>query len=113
MNCKLLARFGADACIRKAKFPLVTPVPENGRLKSGYYCRLSGELSNGAQKSDRFAALPRSVRKAYGFPLLKNIMRLCLRGAASFINTSFGKAKPFRTEGGQAAAQSTERFGFG
>jgi hypothetical protein len=37
---------------------------------------------------DPFAALPRSVRKAYSFPVLPNTMRLRLGGAASFINTS-------------------------
>jgi len=43
----LLAVFGAERVFSYAKFPLVAPVPENGRLKSGYYCRFEGELSNG------------------------------------------------------------------
>jgi hypothetical protein len=47
VNCKLLAVFGAKRVRSQAKFPLVLPVPENGRLKSGYYCRLQGKLSNG------------------------------------------------------------------
>src|SRR2546423_8327077 len=35
-TAKLLAVFGAECVCSHAKFPLVAPVPENGRLKSGY-----------------------------------------------------------------------------
>lgn len=48
--CKLLAVLARNACVCYARLPLVTSVPENGRLKSGYYCRLAGELSNEAAK---------------------------------------------------------------
>jgi hypothetical protein len=47
------------------------PVPENGRLKSGYYCRLSGELSNRAQLAEvrikAGALFIRIVTSAEGF----------------------------------------------
>lgn len=39
---QLLGRFGAEPKRSERDFPLVMRVPENGRLKSGYYCRLSG-----------------------------------------------------------------------
>src|SRR6266550_4255607 len=39
VNCKLLARFGAERFHSDAKSSLVMSAPENGRLKSGYYCR--------------------------------------------------------------------------
>src|SRR6266404_227720 len=47
-----LTVFGAERFHSDAKSSLVMSAPENGRLKSGYYCRLEGELSNGAHKSD-------------------------------------------------------------
>jgi len=38
--------FGAERANLQREVAAGIPVPENGRLKSGYYCRLSGELSN-------------------------------------------------------------------
>src|ERR1700741_256635 len=57
-TAKLLAVLARNACVRKAKLPRVTPVPENGRLKSGYYCRLSGALSNGERLDSLEVAIP-------------------------------------------------------
>jgi hypothetical protein len=56
VNYKTVRRFGAERICSDAKFPLITTVPENGLLKSGYYCRLAGELSNGERlrKTDWF-----------------------------------------------------------
>jgi hypothetical protein len=45
-NAKLLAVFGAERANLQREVAAGIPAPENGRLKSGYYCRLAGELSN-------------------------------------------------------------------
>ena len=47
-------RFGAETRILATKFLLLCPVPENGRLKSGYYCRFEGELSNEELNGERY-----------------------------------------------------------
>jgi hypothetical protein len=43
-------RFGSETRILVTKSLPLMLVPENGRLKSGYYCRLEGELSNEAAR---------------------------------------------------------------
>jgi hypothetical protein len=46
VNCKIARRLGAERANLQREVAAGIPVPENGRLKSGYYCRLEGELSN-------------------------------------------------------------------
>jgi hypothetical protein len=55
--------------------------------------------------SDLRAALPQSVRKAYGFPSSQNnLLRLRLtRRSRTNQKATLGKPEAFRTEGGKAA----------
>jgi hypothetical protein len=60
--------------------------------------------------SSRFAASPRDVRKAYGFPAERHLpLRLRLRYPGRSNDKKqlslIGKAEPFRVSGGRAAAQ--------
>src|SRR2546421_4114501 len=66
-------------------------------------------------KPGQFAALPLDVRKVYDLPArFSQIPVLWFRGSASkpeneTLRRPLGKAKPYRTSGGRAAPQSTQK----